>query len=245
VLDLPVIVEAVGNNLNISYVGENKNIEKHTIDLSYKERSDFNYKAVLAVIGIIVLIATFFFTFIYFIPHFLNTFDSSKTSDLNKKNSIANSENELTYKSSISIESSSIASIEKSSSVSSKSEYTLQSLKDIIKNNTPLYFEIDRDALLPGEAVKLDTISQYLKNYNKVDLTLNGHTESIGLPQNEMDLSVKRSNAIKNYLKNKVSDKEINFTIKGFGSTKPAVKDAPSDKQYLNRRVEIDVNSVE
>ena len=78
-----------------------------------------------------------------------------------------------------------------------------------------------------------------MKNYKEIKLKLNGHTESIDLPDNEYTLSVKRAQKIKEYLNTELNEVNLIIDTEGFGATQKAIEDAPVEEQYLNRRVEI------
>lgn len=66
---------------------------------------------------------------------------------------------------------------------------------------------------------------------------LEGHTDSTGTPEYNMDLSKRRAKAAEHYLKTvcKVSSEQL--IVKGFGETRPLIKEDPEARD--NRRVEV------
>ncbi len=249
VLDLPIIVELVaGNSLHLSYTGENKKTEEYLIDLAAEKSRGKALKPVLMVTGAFLVFGIITCLLVFFMPKLFKNTEASYNTVIESSSVAANAESSQSFESSSSSAYSETPSSSASSSESSrtvKPAFTKASLDAVIRDNTPLYFVIDKDEFLPGETGKLDNIIDYLKNFKKAELTLNGHTEKIGLPQNEMELSIKRAEAVKNYIRSKIPDKNIIMNTKGFGSTMPAVKDAAPDQQYLNRRVEIEVLGAE
>ena len=120
-----------------------------------------------------------------------------------------------------------------------KESYTVNSLKEFIKTNTPLHFKGDLDELVEGEGLKINKLASYLDNYTLVKLSIQGHTASIGEPENEMDLSIKRADHIADLLKEKVKNAELKLEILGYGAEREAIQNPSKEKMKLNRRVEI------
>ncbi len=67
---------------------------------------------------------------------------------------------------------------------------------------------------------------------------LSGYASAEGTDEHNMQLSVDRANAVKEYLVNSgVSGS--NLTAKGFGESNPVADNTTEDGRVLNRRVEI------
>lgn len=120
-----------------------------------------------------------------------------------------------------------------------KERYTRDTLKDYIGTCTPIYFKGDLDEFRKGEDVKIEKLATYLDNYANVDLSIEGHTASIGQPENEMDLSRKRASHVADFLQQKTG--KVNLTIKttGYGAAMEVIKNPTKNEMKLNRRVEI------
>jgi len=118
-----------------------------------------------------------------------------------------------------------------------KAKPDLKKLRKVIKENTPIYFIPDSDSVLQDNKVKIKNILDILKRYDDIELLLEGHTASIGLPENEYKLSVERAKIVKERL----NIDGANIKVKGYGGTKEAVKNADREERKYNRRVEIKI----
>ena len=129
----------------------------------------------------------------------------------------------------------------KKEEVKSKKRYTEESLKNFLKENTPIYFVKDSTDFVDGQKSKTKKIVSYLNNYSDIELLIEGHTANVGLPKNELALSKKRAKEIQNIIYSGVKTENKIFKVKGYGGTKEAVKNAKGSEQKLNRRVEIKI----
>lgn len=115
----------------------------------------------------------------------------------------------------------------------------ISKISEIIKQNTPVYFVKDRSILIDGEENKVNNLIVLLKEFNNVNFIIEGHTANIGLPENEMKLSMERADKIKQMLENGLRGNSYNFTVKGYGAQVEAVPNSDKTNWHLNRRVEI------
>jgi outer membrane protein OmpA-like peptidoglycan-associated protein len=86
-----------------------------------------------------------------------------------------------------------------------------------------------------GEISELATI---LNKYEDTNILLEGHTDSTGTEEYNLDLSKKRSQSVANYL----ATQNVNptrFTIMGYGESQPIASNETSESRAQNRRVEI------
>jgi len=123
--------------------------------------------------------------------------------------------------------------------------FTHDSLQNFLKTCTPIYFKGDLDVLMPGEDKKITEFALYLDNYSAVGLFIEGHTASIGHPDDEMELSKKRAQHIISLLKRKTKNVTLEVNSIGYGAARPAVKNPDKKQMRLNRRVEISVIDAE
>lgn len=103
-----------------------------------------------------------------------------------------------------------------------------------------LKFRPNSAELLPDEEKRLNEIADILKQAEKSQFLIAGHTASIGNPKGEMELSLERAHSIANAL----SKRGINinkFICKGYGGTKPIGDNSTSEGKAKNRRVEITI----
>lgn len=103
-----------------------------------------------------------------------------------------------------------------------------------------LQFETGKAVIKEESKPSLNELAEYL-NSNNFTLTLIGHTDNVGSEADNLVLSKKRADAVKNYLVNKgIADVRIN-TI-GKGETEPLVSNETAPGREKNRRVEFIIN---
>ncbi|HNP99222.1 MAG TPA: OmpA family protein, partial [Bacteroidia bacterium] len=88
----------------------------------------------------------------------------------------------------------------------------------------------------------LDEFSDYMKLNPKLRVSLHGHTDNIGNPNDNMTLSENRAKAVFDYLVSRGIDK-ARMTYKGFGETKPIASNATESGKARNRRTVFVVTS--
>lgn len=103
-----------------------------------------------------------------------------------------------------------------------------------------LRFEADSDAILPGEAWRLDAIAKALLLVKDGHYLVEGHTASVGKTAGEKTLSVQRAKKIVDELVKRGLRAE-QFIYAGYGGTRPVADNATGEGRALNRRVEITI----
>jgi OOP family OmpA-OmpF porin len=102
------------------------------------------------------------------------------------------------------------------------------------------FFDFDKSALKPEGKAKLDDLIGKMKGMNLEVIIAVGHTDSIGTEQYNMGLSVRRANAVKEYLVSKGVEKNRVYT-EGKGELQPIASNKTSEGRAKNRRVEIEM----
>ena len=109
----------------------------------------------------------------------------------------------------------------------------------VLKN---IFFDINKYDLRPESQVELDEVLQLLKDNPTVTIQINGHTDNVGKPADNLLLSENRAKAVINYLKSKAVDaKRLSF--KGWGETQPVADNKTEEGRAKNRRTELKVIS--
>lgn len=101
-------------------------------------------------------------------------------------------------------------------------------------------FDFDKDIIKPETYPLLDELAGHLKKSDAsgVQIEIDGHTDSVGAPAYNMDLSKRRANAIRDYLiKQGVEPNKL--IGKGFGSTQPLYPNDSEANRAKNRRVQL------
>jgi outer membrane protein OmpA-like peptidoglycan-associated protein len=101
-----------------------------------------------------------------------------------------------------------------------------------------ILFDVNKSALQPGARVNLEKLAGILNKYEDTDILIEGHTDSTGPEEYNMDLSIRRANSVGTYLAdNQVSP--VRFKLLGYGETQPVASNDSVEGRQQNRRVEI------
>jgi len=102
-----------------------------------------------------------------------------------------------------------------------------------------IFFETGKTELMDDSYPELDKLVDLLERNPKMEIRINGHTDSQGNSESNQKLSEDRAKAVFDYLLEKGISNEIDF--KGFGSTKPIAGNDTEEGRKRNRRVEFEV----
>ncbi len=100
-----------------------------------------------------------------------------------------------------------------------------------------VFFDFASAKLQPASFGELNKVLDFLKEHPKVNIRLEGHTDSVGTNRFNLDLSRNRANAVKKYLTQKGIE-ETRITTKGYGESQPVADNDDPEGRELNRRVE-------
>lgn len=99
-----------------------------------------------------------------------------------------------------------------------------------------IYFETDSDVLKVESFANLDNLAKILATYKDANVTIEGHTDSQGDDDHNMELSQKRAIAVKAYLASHGIE-DARMTAKGYGETQPVASNDTAEGRAQNRRV--------
>ncbi len=109
--------------------------------------------------------------------------------------------------------------------------------KTVLRN---IFFEFDSYELKPESKVELDKLAGFLTDNPAIRIRINGHTDNIGQPQYNMDLSERRTESVAAYLVEAgIAGSRIEYA--GFGETMPVVSNETEDGRAENRRTEFEI----
>jgi outer membrane protein OmpA-like peptidoglycan-associated protein len=103
-----------------------------------------------------------------------------------------------------------------------------------ILNN--IFFDTDKYALKDKSTTELDKVVRFLKQNPDVRIEISGHTDNVGTPSYNLELSSKRAEAVYNYLVSKGIDTQ-RLAAKGYGQTAPAYPNDTEENRRRNRRI--------
>jgi OOP family OmpA-OmpF porin len=102
------------------------------------------------------------------------------------------------------------------------------------------FFDFNKDNLKPEGKAKLDDLVSKMQGINLEVIIAVGHTDAIGGDAYNQKLSVRRADAVKNYLTSKGVEKNRVYT-EGKGEKQPVADNKTAEGRAKNRRVEIEV----
>lgn len=104
-----------------------------------------------------------------------------------------------------------------------------------------IYYMSGKDVIQKVSLPKLDIVVKVLKSDPALVISVEGHTDNVGKPENNLKLSAKRAQAVKNYLIKK-GIAESRISAQGFGDSKPLAPNTTPQGRAKNRRVELHLN---
>jgi outer membrane protein OmpA-like peptidoglycan-associated protein len=107
----------------------------------------------------------------------------------------------------------------------------------VLKN---IFFDTGKATLRPESTAELERLQKLLTETPALKLEMAGHTDNVGKPAMNQDLSQRRAQAVVSYLTEHgiAADR---LTAVGYGDTKPVVPNATKAGRQLNRRTEFKV----
>lgn len=103
-------------------------------------------------------------------------------------------------------------------------------------------FETDRAELKPGAERTLNTLVRALRDDPNATVEIDGHTDSIGNRDHNVDLSLRRADAVRSYLVSQGID-NARLNTQGFGPDYPIASNNTEAGRQQNRRVEVIVQA--
>lgn len=101
-----------------------------------------------------------------------------------------------------------------------------------------LLFDVNKAELKQASKDNLTKLAGILNKYPDTNILLEGHTDSTGSEEWNLELSKLRSQSVENYLAGK-QVMETRFTNMGYGESQPIASNDTVDGRSANRRVEV------
>ncbi|HZW64338.1 MAG TPA: OmpA family protein [Hanamia sp.] len=106
-----------------------------------------------------------------------------------------------------------------------------------VEFNEKILFAFSKSDLSDSAKMNLNKLATALTNYPNTNIEIQGHTDSRGTEEYNMGLSLRRANAVRDYLVSKGIDGS-RMTVKGYGESAPAYTNDTPEGMAQNRRVE-------
>jgi outer membrane protein OmpA-like peptidoglycan-associated protein len=108
----------------------------------------------------------------------------------------------------------------------------------LVTFDSGIMFDVDSYALKASTRANLDKMAETMKQYDKTEIIVMGHTDNTGTDEYNQKLSENRAASVSRFLQqNGVISKRL--TNKGFGESKPVSSNNTTSGRQQNRRVEI------
>ncbi len=103
--------------------------------------------------------------------------------------------------------------------------------------NQAIHFEFDQARILPISFPILDEVARALKQNPDISrMRIEGHTDNVGTPAYNLNLSRRRAQAVLQYLRERsISEGRLNSV--GFGQSQPIAGNDTEQGRAINRRV--------
>jgi len=109
----------------------------------------------------------------------------------------------------------------------------------IVFNN--IFFDIDKWDLKPASYYELCRLIQIMKSNSKMKIEVSANTDNVGTETYNDLLSIKRANAVVNYMLKTAGIDSNRITMKHFGEANPIASNKTAKGRKLNRRVEFKI----
>jgi outer membrane protein OmpA-like peptidoglycan-associated protein len=103
-----------------------------------------------------------------------------------------------------------------------------------------ILFDVNKSTLRLPAQVNLQNLAGILNKYPDTEVLIEGHTDSTGPEDYNMDLSMRRSQSVANFLAG-IQVSAARFHIMGYGEAQPVASNETTDGRQQNRRVDIAV----
>lgn len=104
--------------------------------------------------------------------------------------------------------------------------------------DTGLLFDVNKAALKPASKTNLSNLAVILNKYPDTNILIEGHADSDGSEEHNLQLSESRARSVANYLASQ-QVMEPRFTTMGYGESQPIADNSTVDGKAQNRRVEV------
>jgi outer membrane protein OmpA-like peptidoglycan-associated protein len=104
--------------------------------------------------------------------------------------------------------------------------------------NSGILFDVNKSDLRPEAKTNLQKLAVILNKYPDTKIVVEGHTDSDGAEDYNLQLSQLRAQSVANFMSTNQVD-PTRFTMMGYGETQPVGDNTTADGKQQNRRVEI------
>ncbi len=103
-----------------------------------------------------------------------------------------------------------------------------------------VYFDTGKSTLKPNSFKALNDLVEVLKLKNNLEIEIQGHTDDVGKPEDNLKLSQERAETVKKYLSSK-GIAATRVVAKGYGQTQPIADNSNEAGKAKNRRTSLKI----
>ncbi|MDO5656084.1 MAG: OmpA family protein [Flavobacteriaceae bacterium] len=119
-----------------------------------------------------------------------------------------------------------------------------EGIQVILDENSEVRFEYNKATLTSAAQANLDNVVRIFKEYPDTDILIVGHTDSVGSQEYNQPLSLRRAQAVTNYLVSK-GIPSSRISTEGAGKLEPRYSNETAEGRAGNRRVEFAITANE
>lgn len=110
-------------------------------------------------------------------------------------------------------------------------------IEEIARFELQVNFDFDESVIRDGDVTEIEDLAEFLREYDSVMLQLEGHTDNIGPPLYNLDLSQRRADAVRDMLIGDFGISPGRIAAQGFGEQLPVADNETEAGREANRRV--------
>ncbi len=104
-----------------------------------------------------------------------------------------------------------------------------------------VFFDFDSDQLRPESQRELRRLVVFLRRHPSIRIRVVGHTDSRGTSKYNIDLSLRRARAVREYLINQGKIHSRRIEVAGMGERQPVASNRTEEGRAQNRRIEVQI----
>ncbi len=102
-------------------------------------------------------------------------------------------------------------------------------------------FDFDRAVIRPEAEGLLNEVADQLKSMSSARVIVEGHTDNIGDDDYNVGLSLRRANAVRDYLVQLIPEDDYLWSTEGYGASRPVADNQTAEGRQKNRRVDLTI----
>jgi OOP family OmpA-OmpF porin len=118
-------------------------------------------------------------------------------------------------------------------------------IKEKVTITLLIEFDFDDDEVKSLHYADIEEVANLLKAYPKTNAELEGHTDSIGSEEYNMDLSKRRAESVKNYIAETFGIDATRISTVSYGESQPVATNETAAGRQNNRRVVANIEAVD